>query len=128
MRIGTDPDSYGQVLTMRRNPFLDFQLTAERAGFPALLIVSAVCLALVVVPVALLALTHAPWVLALALLSLAGAIAGLTAGISAAFADRGEPDLEAPKAVAAPDGGQEVVPLRRSERLPPADEHDRKAA
>ena len=39
---------------MRRNPFLTFQLTAERAGFPALLIVSAACLALVVVPVALL--------------------------------------------------------------------------
>jgi hypothetical protein len=111
---------------MRRNPFLDFQLTAERAGFPALLIVSAVCLALVVVPVALLALIQAPWVLALALLSLVGAIAGLTAGISAAFADRGEPDLD--KALAAPDERQEVVPLRRSERPPPADEHDRKAA
>jgi hypothetical protein len=113
---------------MRRNPFLDFQLTAERAGFPALLIVSAVCLALVVVPVALLALTQAPWVLALALLSLVGAIAGLTAAIGAALADRGEPDLEPPNAVAAPDERQEAVPLRRSELPPPADEHDRKAA
>jgi hypothetical protein len=113
---------------MRRNPFLDFQLTAERAGFPALLIVSAVCLALVVVPVALLALTQAPWVLALALLSLVGAIAGLTAGISAAFADRGEPDLEPPKAVVAPDERQEVVPLRRSELPPTGNETDRKAA
>ena len=113
---------------MRRNPFLDFQLTAERAGFPALLIVSAVCLALVVVPVALLALTQAPWVLALALLSLVGAIAGLTAGIRAAFADGGEPDLKPPKAVVAPDERQEVVPLRRRELPPLGDEHDRKAA
>jgi hypothetical protein len=113
---------------MRRHPFLDFQLTAERAGFPALLIVSAVCLALVVVPVALLALIQAPWVLALALLSLVGAIAGLTAGVGAAFADRGEPSLEPPETVAAPGGRQEVVPLRRSELPPPADGHDRKAA
>ena len=111
---------------MRRNPFLDFQLTAERAGFPALLIVSAVCLALVVVPVALLALTQAPWVLALALL--VRAIAGLTAGIRAAFAYGGEPDLKPPKAVVAPDERQEVVPLRRRELPPLGDEHDRKAA
>jgi hypothetical protein len=77
---------------MRRSPFLDFQLAAERAGYPALLIVSLVCLTLVVVPVVLLALTQAVWVLVLALLSLSGAIAILAAGIGAAFADRGEPD------------------------------------
>jgi hypothetical protein len=88
---------------MRRHPFLDFQLTAERAGYPALLIVSLICLALVVVPVALLALTEAVWVLVVALLSVIGALAILTAGIAAAFADRGEPDPEPPQAVHAPD-------------------------
>jgi hypothetical protein len=39
---------------MRGNPFLDFQRAAEAAAYPALLIVSVVCLALVVTPVALL--------------------------------------------------------------------------
>jgi hypothetical protein len=112
---------------MRRNPFLDFQLTAEKAGYPALLFVSLLCLALVVVPVALLALTQAVWVLALALLSLMGAIAILTAAIGAAFADRGEPDLEAPNAGAAFDESPQVVPLHRGFQ-PSGDGHDRKAA
>jgi hypothetical protein len=111
---------------MRRNPFLDFQLTAERAGYPALLLVSLLCLALVVVPVALLALTQAMWVLVLALLSLSGAVAILTAGIGASFADGGEADLEPPKA--APEKQSPVAHLRRSELPPPADGHDRKAA
>ena len=117
----------GQVPTMRRNPFLDFQLTAEKAGYPALLFVSLLCLTLVVVPVALLALTQAVWVLGLAVLSLIGAIAILSAGIAAAFADRGEPDLEAPNAGAASDESPQVVPLRRSFQ-PPGDGHDRRAA
>jgi hypothetical protein len=81
---------------MRRDPFLDFQLTAERAGYPALLCVSLLCLALVVVPVVLLALTQAVWVLAVAVLSLSGAIAILAAAIGAALADRGEADVEPP--------------------------------
>jgi hypothetical protein len=122
------PDPTGQVLTMRRNPFLDFQLTAERAGYPALLIVSLLCLSLVVVPVALLALTRAVWVLVLALLSLAGAVVILTAGIAAAFADRGERDPEPPQVVAAADEGPQVTPLERRELPPPADRHGRKAA
>ena len=125
--MGSDQSSSGQVLIMRRNPFLDFQITAERAGYPALLIVSLLCLALVVVPVALLALTEALWVLAVALLSLIGAVAILSAGIGAAFADRGEPDVEPPKAVPATDERRQAVPLRRSELPPTADGHDRKA-
>ena len=111
---------------MRRNPFLDFQLTAERAGYPALLIVSLLCLALVVVPVLLLALTKAVWVLVLAMLSLSGAIAILAAGIGASLADRGEADLEPPRAT--PEERSPVVDLRRTELPPPADGHDRKAA
>jgi hypothetical protein len=113
---------------MRRNPFLDFQLAAERAGYPALLIVSLLCLALVVGPVALLALTEAVWVLVLALLSVVGAVAIMTAGIAAAFADRGERDSERPQAVPAPDERPQVTPLGRREPPPPADRHDRKAA
>jgi hypothetical protein len=127
--MGATPDSHqGQILPMRRNPFLDFQLTAERAGYPALLIVILLCLALVVVPVALLALTQAVWVLVMALLSLFGAVAILTAGIGAAFADRGEPDLAPGKAGPAADERPQLVPLRRSELPPPRDGHDRKAA
>jgi hypothetical protein len=108
---------------MRRHPFLDFQVTAERAGYPALLFVSLLCLALVLVPVALLALTQAVWVLALAMVSLSGAIAILAAGIGASFADRGEADLEPPKAPA--EEHSPVAPLRRNEVAPPP---DRKAA
>ena len=125
--MGSTPIPTGQVPTMRRDPFLDFQVTAEKAGYPALLFVSLLCLTLVVVPVALLALTQAVWVLVLALLSLIGAIAILSAGIGAAFADRGEPDLGSPNADAASDEPPHVVPLRRSLQ-PPGDGHDRKAA
>jgi hypothetical protein len=79
---------------MRRNPFLDFQVTAERAGCPALLFVSLLCLGLVLVPFTLLVLTQAVWVLVVAMVSLSGAIAILAAGIGASLADRGEADLE----------------------------------
>ena len=50
---------------MRGNPTLNSLRTAEAAGYPALLIVSAICLGLVVAPVALLGLTDAGWVLGL---------------------------------------------------------------
>src|SRR5215217_2175076 len=120
--MGARPSS-GEHGSMRRSPFLHFQLTAERAGYPALLLVSLLCLAFVVVPVALLALTKAVWVLLLALLSLGGAIAILTAAIGASFADRGEADLEPPKA--APEKRSPVAHQRRNERPRPA---DRKAA
>jgi hypothetical protein len=76
---------------MRRNPFLDFHQTAEAAGYPALLIVSLLCLGLVVLPVALLGLTGAGWLLALALLSLVAAVSILTGAIDAAMSDADEP-------------------------------------
>jgi hypothetical protein len=113
---------------MRRNPFLDFQVTAERAGYPALLIVSLLSLALVLVPFALLALTRVVWVLVLTLLSLIGALLILGAGIAATFADRGEPDPEAPQVDAAADERQEVTPRWRRELSPPEGRYDRKAA
>lgn len=113
---------------MRRDPFLDFQQTAERAGYPALLIVSLFCLALVVVPIALLALTQAEWVLVLALLSLIAAVAILSGGIGAALADRGEPELDVPKALSATDERLQLLPLPRSQHPLPSDGHERKAA
>jgi hypothetical protein len=76
---------------MRSDLFLDFHQTAERAGYPALLIVSVVALGLVVAPVALLALTRAVWVLVVAVLSIFGALALLAGEVDAAFADGDEP-------------------------------------
>jgi hypothetical protein len=83
------PDS--EALAMRGNPFLNFHRAAEVAGYPALLIVSAVCLGLVVAPVALLGLTEAGWGLALALLSLIAALAILAGAIDAAMSGSDEP-------------------------------------
>jgi hypothetical protein len=76
---------------MRSDPFLDFHQSAERAGYPALLIVSLVALGLVVAPVALLALTRAVWVLVIAVLSIFAALALLAGEVGAAFADGDEP-------------------------------------
>jgi uncharacterized membrane protein YhaH (DUF805 family) len=75
---------------MWRRPFLDFQVRAERAGYPALLFVSLLCLAIVIVPFLLLALIEATWILVVTLLSLILAVAILGAGIGAALADRDE--------------------------------------
>jgi hypothetical protein len=120
------PDS--EALAMRGNPFLNFHRAAEAAGYPALLIVSAVCLGLVVAPVALLGLTDAGWVLALALLSLAAAVAILAAAIDAAMSDYGEPAAGRTGVGAEVTHEREpVAPLRR--RRPSSQgEQERKAA
>ena len=81
----------GEHRSMRSDPFLDFHQTAERAGYPALLIVSMIALGLVVAPVALLALTGAIWVLVIAVLNIFAALALLAAELGAAFADGDEP-------------------------------------
>jgi hypothetical protein len=75
---------------MRSHPFLDIHQTAERAGYPALLIASMVALGLVVAPVALLALTRATWALVIAVLSIFAAVALLAGEVDAAFADAAE--------------------------------------
>ena len=90
--------------------------TAEAAGYPALLIVSAVCLGLVVAPVALLGLTDAGWVLGLALLYLVIAIVVLSVAVGAALSEGDEPDAEVP----AP-GSRASDGRIRSEHLPSAD-------
>ena len=76
---------------MQSDPFLEFHQTAERAGFPALLIVSMVALGMVVAPVALLALTRAVWVLVIAVLTIFAALVLLAGEVDAAFADGDEP-------------------------------------
>ena len=87
--MGGDRISTRRDPTLRDNPFLDFHRRAEAAGYPALLIVSVVSLALVVTPVLLLGLTRAVWVLALALLNLLLAMALLAGAVLAAMSDYG---------------------------------------
>jgi len=76
---------------MRSNPFLDFHRTAEAAGYPAMLIVSMVALAVVVLPVMLLALTRGVWALVLAVLSIFAALSLLAGAFEAAVADADDP-------------------------------------
>jgi hypothetical protein len=82
-----DGDPGGNHGSMPGNPLDKFDRSAESAGYPALLIVAMISLALVVVPVALLGLTRSGWVLALALVTLQLALALLAAAIGAAFDD-----------------------------------------
>jgi len=76
---------------MQSDPFLDFHRTAEAAGYLAMLIASVFALALVVLPVALLALTQAVWVLVIAVLSIFVALALLAGAFGAALADSDDP-------------------------------------
>jgi hypothetical protein len=115
--------------SMRGNPFLNFQRSAEAAGYPALLIVSVVCLGLVVVPIALLALTKAAWVLAFALLSLLAAVAVLAGAIDAAFSDYGEATHgQSVVAGATPEERDPAAPLPRRQSIMGPTGHDRRAA
>jgi hypothetical protein len=114
---------------MRDNPFLNFHRRAEAAGYPALLIVSLVSLALVVTPVLLLGLTRAVWVLALALLNLLLAMAVLAGAVLAAMSDYGEPaEGRAGSGDAADDERNQTVRLpRRDATTPQAGDHRRAA-
>ena len=76
---------------MRSDPFLDFHRTAEAAGYPAMLVVSIVALAVVVFPVMLLALTRGVWALVLAVLSIFAALGLLAGAFGAAVADADAP-------------------------------------
>ena len=76
---------------MRSDPFLDFHRTAEAAGYPAILITSIVALAVVVLPVFLLALTRGVWALVLAVLSIFAALGLLAGAFEAAVADADDP-------------------------------------
>jgi membrane protein implicated in regulation of membrane protease activity len=76
---------------MRPNPFIRINRAAETAGYPALLVVTVVCLAIVVAGVALLALVETPWAFAMAILSLIAAVAILSAAMMATLFDAEEP-------------------------------------
>jgi ABC-type phosphate transport system permease subunit len=90
---------------MAPNPFVKFHRNAEAAGYPALFVVSVFSLALVVTPVALLALTRAGWALALALLSIPVALVTLAGALEAAFSEREEPsERDGSAALAGVDG------------------------
>jgi hypothetical protein len=91
-RMGAAAPAGEHEWTMRRNPLVNFHRSAEAAGYPALLIVSMISLALVVVPVTLLALTRAAWMLALAALSVPLALTVLAAAIGAAFSESDRSD------------------------------------
>lgn len=78
---------------MQNDPFLDFHRTAEAAGYPAMLVVSMVALAVVVLPVMLLALTRGVWALVLAVLSIFVALGLLAGAFNAAVADADERPL-----------------------------------
>jgi cytochrome bd-type quinol oxidase subunit 2 len=71
-------------------PFLDFHRTVETAGYPAMLIMSLVALAIVVLPVILLALTRGVWALVIAVLSIFAALGLLAGAFEAAVADADE--------------------------------------
>lgn len=113
---------------MRGNGFLNFHRAAEAAGYPALLIVSGLCLGLVVAPIALLGLTEADWVLGLSLLSLIAAVGVLAGAVTAAFSDYGEPVGGRKDVDVAASGERDLVaPLPR--RLPASPEAEiRRAA
>ena len=113
---------------MRDDPFLRFQRTAEAAGYPALLIVSALCLGIVVAAVALLALAPGAVGLAFAVLNLAAAIGLLAGAILAAIADVEDPEARDAAARTARPQATTVVPFAAGR--PPANPHpaDRRAA
>jgi uncharacterized protein (DUF983 family) len=76
---------------MQSDPFLDFHRTAEAAGYPAMFVVTIVALAVVVLPVMLLALTRGVWALVLAVLSIFVALGLLAGAFEAAVADSDDP-------------------------------------
>ena len=117
----------GQLI-MRANPFVRFNRAAEAAGYPALLVVTGVCLAIVVAGVALLALMQAAWAFAMAILSLVIAVAILSAAMMAAFSDSEEPIARRAVARSSSHEWAAVVPLPRREAASSPGPPDRKAA
>jgi hypothetical protein len=94
---------------MQSDPFLDFHRIAERAGYPAMLIVSMFALGLVVAPVALLALTRGVWALIIAVVSIFVALALLAGAFGAAVADSDGADPQ--PAASGPEEREGVKPL-----------------
>jgi hypothetical protein len=98
---------------MLRKGFLRFHRAAEAAGYPALLVVTVVALAIIVSAIALLAIMKAAWALALALISLVAAIALMAGAIDAMFSDVEEPAVERAAARSTSTRSDAVLPLPR---------------
>ena len=79
------------MAAMRPNPFLRFHRAAEAAGYPALLIIAMVSLAMVVAAVALLGMVGGVPAFSFAILSLVAALALLSGEIEAALSDVEDP-------------------------------------
>jgi hypothetical protein len=115
-------------LTMRTNPFLRFNRAAEAEGYPALLVVTVVCLAIVVAGITLLALMQAAWAFVMAMLSLVIAVGILAAAMMAAFSDSGEPLARRGVTGSSSHDRAAVVPLPEREAASAPDPPGRKAA
>jgi hypothetical protein len=100
------------------NPLLLFHRATERAGYPAMLVLSAVCIAIAVPAIALIGMIDTVWALVWAVLNLLAAAAILTLGIYAAMADEEEPVAEGTTARSSSREPAAVVPLRRNPARP----------
>jgi hypothetical protein len=69
------------------DPFLHFHRAAEGAGYPALLIVSVVALAVMVAAIALVAIAADGWALALAIVALFACVGLLAGALHGALVD-----------------------------------------
>lgn len=81
---------------MRRNPFLRFHRAAESAGYPALLIVAVIALAVVLGPFLLLAMVGGASAFALTIVCLAAAIALVAGATLAALSEDDDPPTGRP--------------------------------
>jgi len=114
---------------MRSNPFIRFNRAAEAAGYPALLVVTVVCLAIVVAGVTLLALMQVAWTFVMAMLSLVIAVGILWAAMMASFSDSGEPAARhGVEGASSHERATVVVPLPEREAASPPGPPGRKAA
>jgi hypothetical protein len=98
---------------MNSQPFLRFHRAAEARGYPALLVVSSVALALMVAAIALLSLTLNAWAFAVTQITLIVSGAFIWAAINAALADDDNQSDVPAAATPARTAPEVVVPLMR---------------
>ena len=97
-----------------KNPFVLSHRAAEAAGYPALLLLTLVCLGVTVVAIALTGMIETVWALVWAVLTMIGAAAILTVGVYVAMADDEEPVGEETAARSSSPEPEAAVPLRRA--------------
>jgi hypothetical protein len=113
---------------MRPDPFFSFHRSAEAAGYPALQLVTMLCLGFVVAAIGLLGLMQAAWTLAVALLSLIAALAVLAGAIRATFADYGEPPRAVTDKDDVADQSASAVPVEQIQPVTQRPPEEREAA